>query len=215
MSKALIISVDKERHLVGRQTVYTTEYFGVEQTSLGYLSLYMKAPSLLFQVNEIWEVSTSWYHMELHLNQTSAPSIYMYMVYIYTYLYKMTFIKWMSFENEFYGFQPSSTQYSKEKCERTFLCARRPLRPFVSALHDRKLKRFRISASSFMVFCCWWWCFFHFLQMSACLSLAAGLFHFLLIAISNLVWIEKSDKQAFKNWLQMAQFCLKALLPPE
>lgn len=112
----------------------------------------------------------------------------------------------------FHSLLPSYTEYSEEKYEQTLLHAVRPQGLFASAINGLKLPGFRISISSFMFFLV---SFLYFFLMPACLSLAASLFYLPLIAISNLVWIEKPDKHAFKNWLQNAQLCLRALAPPE
>lgn len=63
-----------------------------------------------------------------------------------------------------------------------------------------KLLGFRIGIPSCSV------SFLYFLLMSVCLSLAASLFYLPLIAISNMLVIEKPDKQTLKHWLQTTQF---------
>lgn len=113
--------------------------------------------------------------------------VYMYMVCVcvceciclYTYLYKMTF-KGRFFQNEFYSFQPSYTEYSEEKYEQIFsrlwgfwgsLC----LHYVTPSWKDFELVSLSMDFGgggggvSFL----------HFLQMSTCLSWATSLFHFL------------------------------------
>lgn len=83
----------------------------------------------------------------------------------------------------------------------------RPRGLFTPAINGPKMPGLRIDVSSFMVSVS----FLHFLLMSVCPSLAASLFYLPLVVFSNLLWIEKPDKKAFKNWLQTAQFCISLI----
>lgn len=136
-----------------------------------------KVTSFLFQIIEIWKVSTSWditWSKTLIKFSENLTTKHIYFI----------------FNGKLHRFLPSYSKYREEKYEQT--------------------ARIQTWYIFFML------CFFLVLLAHVSLSvISSQSFLIPLVAISNMLVIEKPDMQTLKHWLQTTQFYLKALISPE